>query len=171
VALVITDKWLGIVPLVRILVVAGLLRALAATGGALFQAMGRPDLDFKMQLPRFLLLVLAIYPAAKYFGVSGVCAACLLSILGCFPHWFVGVKALLGVGPVEVLRSCLAGFGLSVPLAVLLWASNLMPTTQSWPMLSAPLAVLTWALLVWRGGKAFGYDVVKEARELFRPGR
>lgn len=142
---VLTDKWQPIVPLVRVLVLAGLVRAFAATGGALFQAMGRPELDFRMQIPRFAVLVLGIWPAAERWGAWGVCVACLASIAACLPQWFLGTRELLKVGVKELSRWCAPAFAIAALLALLLALAGLVGHIGA-----RLLAVLIWAALVWR---------------------
>jgi O-antigen/teichoic acid export membrane protein len=101
---VIGDDWLPIVPLVRILVIAGFVRSFQAIAGALFQATGRPDLDFKMNFPRFLFTVLLIWPACAYFGLAGACWVVLAAISVTLPIWFYGVHSLIKLSPLRVLR-------------------------------------------------------------------
>src|SRR5690554_3731827 len=80
VALIIGEKWADIIPLVRILVIAGLIRSIAALGGALFQASNRPDLDFKMNVPRVLIIVGLIWPFSAWWGLVGACYVVLIAI-------------------------------------------------------------------------------------------
>jgi len=47
-----TEKWMPIIPVLRILVIAGMFRALVTTGGALFVGVGKPNLDYRMNLIR-----------------------------------------------------------------------------------------------------------------------
>lgn len=152
---VVTDKWSGIVPLVRILVLAGFVRSFAAVAGALFQGLGRPELDFRMQLPRFVVLVALIWPAAMYGGLAGVCLACLASIAATLPHWFTGVQALIGVRPADVVKQAgpatVAAALLGVVLYGLLLLARQSPLTTAFSLLGA-LAV--WACLLWLVDKA-----------------
>lgn len=83
-----TEKWMSMVPALRILIVAGMIRAFTTTGGALFQGVGRPDVDYKMNLARLAVLVMAIYPLTLFFGMNGVAAAVVLGNLACVPVWF-----------------------------------------------------------------------------------
>ena len=118
---VIGAKWQAIVPLVRILVIAGFVRSFAAIAGALFQALGRPDLDLKMNLPRFIATIAFIWPACALWGLAGACLVVLVAILATLPTWFYGVHKLIGLGPLRVLRvNALAGLA-SALLAAVLW--------------------------------------------------
>jgi O-antigen/teichoic acid export membrane protein len=118
---VIGKKWESIVPLVRILVAAGLVRCFAALAGPVFQGLGRPDLDLKMNLPRFLVTVALIWPACERYGLRGACWVVLLAICTTLPTWFWGVRALTGVGPLRVLRTALVPAVASAAAGGLLW--------------------------------------------------
>ena len=80
VSYVLGEKWVRAIPLIRILSIAGLIRAFAALAGPLFHAVGRADLDFKMNLPRFFCTIVGLWPAAHFFGLEGVCAIVLIAI-------------------------------------------------------------------------------------------
>lgn len=104
VAHVIGAKWSNTIPLIRILVLSGYVRSFAALAGPIFQATGRPDFDFKMNLPRFFCTVLLIWPFCAYFGLEGACWVVLIAIVTTLPTWFYGIKLLSGVRPGDVLR-------------------------------------------------------------------
>jgi O-antigen/teichoic acid export membrane protein len=66
------ERWLPIVPLTYALSIFGVMRAFGASAGALFLAIGRPDLRTKIQLGQLVVLVAAIYPLYLRYGVLGV---------------------------------------------------------------------------------------------------
>jgi O-antigen/teichoic acid export membrane protein len=66
------DKWLPIVPLTHALVLFGLLRAIGASAGALFLAIGKPDVRAKLQVGQLLVFALSLYPLFERYGVLGV---------------------------------------------------------------------------------------------------
>jgi len=82
------EKWMPIIPALRILVIAGMIRALVTTGGALFQGKGVPKIDYKMNLVRLLTMIVIIYPLTLFFGMSGVALAVALGNFACIPIWF-----------------------------------------------------------------------------------
>jgi O-antigen/teichoic acid export membrane protein len=69
---VLGNQWVPMIPLIQVLAIAGGLRAFAANAGAVFKAVGRPDYDVKLQAFKTITIALAIFPAAEYFGVTGV---------------------------------------------------------------------------------------------------
>lgn len=72
VPVVLGDQWDEVVPLMQILTVWGAVRALGATVGAMFKAIGRPDVQVYLQALKVAIIALTIYPAAERFGVLGV---------------------------------------------------------------------------------------------------
>ncbi len=101
---VIGSDWSPIIPLVYLLVLAGMVRSFQALAGALFQACGRPDMDFKMNVPRLLAIGVLIWPMASWMGLAGVAIVIILALLVSLPLWFYGVKLLVGLTITEVLR-------------------------------------------------------------------
>ena len=72
------ERWLPIVPIAHALVGFGLLRAVGASAGALFLALGRPDLRAKVQLAQLAVFALSIYPLYHRYDVLGVAASVTL---------------------------------------------------------------------------------------------
>lgn len=102
---VIGAKWEPVIPLVRILVVSAFIRSVAALGGALFRACERPDLDFKMNLPRFVAVVGLIYPFTEAWGLEGASFVVLIAIATTLPVFFYGVHKLVGMNLWAILRA------------------------------------------------------------------
>ena len=69
---VLGNQWVPMIPLIQVLAIAGGLRAFAANAGAVFKAVGRPDYDVKLRAFKTITIALTIFPAAEYFGVTGV---------------------------------------------------------------------------------------------------
>jgi len=84
------DKWMPMVPALRILAISAVVRVIVGTGGALFNARGRPDVDFKMNLARVITLAVTIYPLTMVWEISGTSLAVLLAVCACIPIWIIG---------------------------------------------------------------------------------
>jgi len=74
------NKWMPMVPAVQVLVLAGLVRSIAATTGPIFHATGKPRIDTIWQIVRLLVLSAFIYPLTLRWGILGTATAVLLSI-------------------------------------------------------------------------------------------
>src|SRR5690606_41623578 len=84
---VVGAKWEPIVTLVRILIVAGFLRSIAALATGVFHGAGRPHLDFWMNLPRLVLLTVLIWTACAWRGLVGASYLVILAVSSCLPLW------------------------------------------------------------------------------------
>ncbi len=65
----------------RVLVLAGLIRSIAATTGPVFLGIGKPKIDTKLQAVRLFVLAVLIYPLTMQWGIIGTSLAVLISIL------------------------------------------------------------------------------------------
>ena len=92
-----TQKWMPIIPALRILVIAGMIRALVTTGGALFHGTGAPKIDCKMNLIRLLTMIVIIYPLTLFFDMNGVALAVALGNLACIPIWYIETVKIINI--------------------------------------------------------------------------
>lgn len=74
------DKWMPMVQALRILSLAGFLRAISANAGYVFYASGKPGIDTKLQMLRLFVLVVFIYPLTMRWGITGAAVAVCLSV-------------------------------------------------------------------------------------------
>lgn len=75
------ERWMDIVPILQILAVAGLLRALSATAGPVLYATGNPRLETFWQAIRLVVLLAGIILFTLEWGLEGASVAVVLSIL------------------------------------------------------------------------------------------
>jgi hypothetical protein len=154
------------------LLVAAYALSLAAFVAALFLLHRLTELELGRRVARPTLLLLAVFPAAVYFGAPYSESLFLLLAVGAFyaarsGHWaWAGTCAGLASGT----RS--AGLLLLIPLAMLWWSSRpRRPSDGAW-LLLAPLGIAAYA--AWLGlveGDALRFLDVQEAwsRELTVP--
>ncbi len=74
------DKWMGMVPAMRALALAGLVRSIASTSVPIFYAVGKPRIETKWQIIRLLALAALIYPLSIKWGILGTSIAVFLCI-------------------------------------------------------------------------------------------
>jgi lipopolysaccharide exporter len=101
------QKWVPIVPIIGILVFAGLVRSLAATAGCVFYAIGKSSLDMILQMIRLLFLALAIYPLAMKYGIIGVSFAVFFSIFVANIGFSILVLRITRCNPILFLKTML----------------------------------------------------------------
>lgn len=79
VQLLMGTKWLGIVMPLKIFAAITIFSSLVAISRPIFDAVGRPDINFKSNILQLASSVVLIYFGANYYGVNGVAFAMLLS--------------------------------------------------------------------------------------------
>lgn len=92
--LVLGPKWLPIVTPLKVLVVAGFIRSVAATTVPVFHGMGRPRIDSGGQGIRLFVLALLVYPLIIRYHLPGASMAVLGSISICsvyFIFWILRI--------------------------------------------------------------------------------
>ncbi len=69
------EKWMPMVPAMQVLALYGILRAIGATTGVVFMAVGKPEIRTKTQFAALVLLAILIYPLTMRFGILGTSMA------------------------------------------------------------------------------------------------
>lgn len=75
------SKWLPIVLPMQILTIWGIIRSLGATTGPVWQALGTPKTNTKLQFLMVLILAIIIYPLTILWNISGTSLAVVISAL------------------------------------------------------------------------------------------
>lgn len=69
------EKWMPMVPAMMVLALYGMLRAIGATTGVVFIAVGKPEIRTKTQFVALILLAILIYPLTAHWGILGASIA------------------------------------------------------------------------------------------------
>ena len=81
VTIILGTKWLPVVPVLQIIALKGLFWALAAaTGGPMYFAFGRPDINVRINLVQLVILGSLIYPVADRYGIIGLSVLVVISM-------------------------------------------------------------------------------------------
>jgi len=130
VIVVLSAKWSASIVPIQILAVAGCIRALTATGGILFVAVGRPRLAFLTNVIAVALMFACMYPLTEALGLPGTSLSVAIGLSAGIAVW-ARAPALAGVTWPELLARfraplLLAGMvGLGVCLGKALAPANL----------------------------------------------
>jgi O-antigen/teichoic acid export membrane protein len=111
------DKWVPAIDVVKVLIVAsGLYILIFSMSESLFKGLGRPDVTFKFQATKaVLIVVLSIYGITTY-GLIGAAYALLASLLLMVPVWLYYVKTVTGQRMGFLVSAALVGLG---PFAII----------------------------------------------------
>jgi len=81
ITIVLGSKWLSAVPVLKILVVYSVLRAISGSASALFLGVEKQKYVTNMTFLRFAGLAITIYPLVKMFGLVGAGYSALISVI------------------------------------------------------------------------------------------
>ena len=98
------EKWIAIVPALRVLVIWGGLRAIHVTSYSLFKGIGKPGIETKIRFAQILLLGAVIYPFSRHWNLLGTTMAVLLSELFSCPLYMYQIVKITGLSLRELAR-------------------------------------------------------------------
>jgi O-antigen/teichoic acid export membrane protein len=102
--LILGEKWLSIIPIMKILSVYGLLRSIGATTGVIFMALGKPEIRTRFQLFQVFIFGILIYPGIEKFGLHG--ASYIVTFYSVFNYFMVFlIYRILNLDIKEVLKA------------------------------------------------------------------
>jgi O-antigen/teichoic acid export membrane protein len=81
ISIVLGNKWLSAVPVLRVLVIYGVLRAISGSASALFLGVEKQKYVTNMTFLRFAGLAITIYPLVNMFGLVGAGYSALISVV------------------------------------------------------------------------------------------
>jgi O-antigen/teichoic acid export membrane protein len=79
--IVLGDKWLSAVPVLKVLAIYGVLRAISGSASSLFLGVEKQRYVTNMTFMRFAGLALTIYPLVRIFGLVGAAYSALISVI------------------------------------------------------------------------------------------
>jgi lipopolysaccharide exporter len=113
------DKWMPMVPIMQVLVLAGLARSISSCSNQLFYAIGRPEIGARWQFFRLLALIMLMYALSQKLGLIGVSIAVFLSILLTNIGFAINITRIIGVKGEELGRSLIPPMAISIVVIVI----------------------------------------------------
>lgn len=132
--------WTPMTAALQLLAVAGLMRAVAATGGALFQAVGQPRLNFRMNVVRVAVIAAVIYPLTMRFSMEGTAVAVVLGLTATLPVWWRLSRRIVEARPAEMLRPAAPVLGCAAAMTAFLLGVLMLWEGVSWLRFGTALA-------------------------------
>jgi PST family polysaccharide transporter/lipopolysaccharide exporter len=163
--------WTPIAPVMQLLAVWGLLRSLVAAVGPLFRAVGRPDVDTKLQAARLAVIVALVYPATARYGLLGTSGVVVLSgLLVVVPasSW-MALRIVDGTASEFLQTLAYPAVGSALMVAVI-WAVRASVTTGVPVVDFAGLVatgVVTYAAFTGVAVNVFDYEIRREFRTIY----
>lgn len=140
------SAWTPMIPVMQILGLYGLLRAIGKTFRAIWKAVGRPDYITKLSFLRVVLIAILIYPATTRFGIIGT--AVVVTGVSILPMVFFDlhfVSKSLELDVKSILGELSYPFIASVGMAVGTW--SLTYSIDSHPYVEFAFLLLAGVLL------------------------
>ena len=116
------EKWTLMVLPMQILVLSGLIRSIAATTGSIFQAVGKPQIDTKLQIIRLLIIFILIFPFTIKWGIPGTSIVVFLSIFITTILLIIKVIEIIKCNRIEFFRAIFPSLinGIFITISVLI---------------------------------------------------
>lgn len=131
VPLVFGEKWNGIIPVLQLLCIVGLLRAVGNPIGSLLMAKARVDISFKFNVFKTFLFIPAIFIGGHLAGAYGVTLGFLLvQVINTILSYFVMIKPVLGASYRQYMLSLWLPFYLSLPTLIVSYVSGIVLQNQ-----------------------------------------
>ncbi len=109
-------QWLAIVPLLPLLAVCGSLQTLLDVARPMFEAVGRPDMQVKLQGAEAILSLVLISTLTFWGGLQGAALAVLVVHATLLAMQFIMLRELIGLGAWEGLATLRQGSLVMLPL-------------------------------------------------------
>jgi len=97
------EKWMPMVPAMQVLAIFGVTRALNATNGPIFYALGNPRIGTKISFVQLIFLAIIIYPFTNVGKLIGISWAVTLANLLCFSMSFYSVLKYIPVKKLDMI--------------------------------------------------------------------
>jgi O-antigen/teichoic acid export membrane protein len=122
------DKWMPMVPAMRVFCILGAIRSIVATMGSVFYGAGVPRVQAHLSTMQLLIMIALIYPLTLKWGIAGTAAAVVLNNLAA-PWGFKKMFDLVDCRFRDFFRSLLLPVGItSVMCLFLQTVKNLLST-------------------------------------------
>ncbi|MBU1087863.1 MAG: lipopolysaccharide biosynthesis protein [Candidatus Omnitrophica bacterium] len=162
------EKWMQMVPAMKVLCAFGLIRSLTATTGPIFVGVGKPKIMTWLSSIQLIIMIIIIYPLTKKWGILGTAIATLI------PNFITPVLA--SVQLIKIIKCSLKNF--LIPIVVPLIGSGLMiclavfllhvgGQTNIW-LFAADLLLVSgcYLLSIYYLGKIFDYNMQELIRQI-----
>lgn len=164
------SQWLPMVPAMQILVFAGLLRAIQATAGYLFFAIGKPMIDTQGQCIRLLALGILIYPLTKHYGILGTSLSVVASISSMTIFYGFNLIKITGCRIGEICK--IIGFPLlsilPIVLAIMVLKINIVVVGIGEFLILAIISTLIYFLIIYILDRYSDYRIFSLLRQQLR---
>lgn len=165
--LIMGNKWMPMLPALQILVLAGLIRSLAATTGPIFYAVGRPQIETKWQAIRLTILAILIYPFTIHWGITGTAMVVSINILVSTIGYCLAVLKITECTLQEFIKGIALPFINTIIMisVVFIIKSRIINPEYLQLFVLISIGVTSYMFIAFLFDKFFNYGMVKTFRE------
>lgn len=176
VQVVLGQKWLGIVLPLKILAATSLFSSLVVIVKPIFDAIGKPEINFKANVLQLIFFAIFIYLGVKWGGLIGVAFATLLAWALILFYVIIKVRPILKLGWDKFEGTVMAVGGaslvvLGLVLAIRYWQNTFLPAPLLVFFVLVGVGVIYCALVWYIGGfypRGPRQTLVSIIREIFK---
>jgi PST family polysaccharide transporter/lipopolysaccharide exporter len=161
--------WRPMVVPLQLLAVFGLIHAITRDFGGVFNALGRPDLNVKLDVVRIACLLVVIWPATARWGIDGTAAAVVgVYVLPMFPLDVHYTAKLVGMRSVDIYRQfAYPALASGVMFASLWHARGRLDVSPLVELLAlVPSAVVVYGVTVLTLDRASDWGIERDIRRI-----
>lgn len=158
------EKWIGAIPILKILSWLGMLHTLGSTGGPIMNALKKPKMNFTIDMIKAVIVFGGMIPVAKMFGVQGIAYLVVAQSALAVGISLAMVTRLIKLKPVYVLQtlsSTLIAVAAMAGVILLARAGVEAATWPLWARFGSMFAVggVTYAAVLYIQEKDFLHEV------------
>jgi len=101
------EKWIEIIMLLKILLVAVTINTLISLSGPIFNAVGKPKIQFYINSANIVVLIIFLLLLAPRYGIIGIAAAVLINSVIIFLTSFYGLMKILDIKIINAAKPLL----------------------------------------------------------------
>jgi PST family polysaccharide transporter len=156
------DKWMPMVPALRVLCVFGATRSFRATFGPVFQAAGKPIIITRLASINLVLMLVIIYPLTLKLGILGAAIAVVVPILVTSIPAIKEIVSISKISPLKFSRLLLFPIsGTVIMMSILLVSKTFILVVSSLGMLllQVGIGILCYLIASYMFDGFFKYDL------------
>ena len=168
--LVFGPQWKPMVPALKVLCLAGILRCASSTLGPLLLAIGKPKLITIGQVARLVVLAISVISFTVWWGIMGTAFAVIVSAITSFSFYGIMAFRLLGIKLFDFTKHLLPPIlgGLILTFTLMAFKSNLVGTYINNIFLCICLSGVVYLLSVWSCDKIWRCGAIDVLLKLSR---
>jgi O-antigen/teichoic acid export membrane protein len=120
------EKWKEVIPVLRVLCLAGMTQSVGTTVGWIYNSQGRTDVQFKWGIITFIIRITAFIIGLRW-GILGIAVAYLLSgyLILWYPSWAIPGK-LIGLRFSEMMENLSKTFYCAILMGIFIWVLGIV---------------------------------------------